>query len=142
MKKKEDEILNNLAKMYKDLYLSKHLFSKEYFKYSPEEVEEVCINRIDYMPNEIKAKKEIRNDILLIVDAAGVKKFFLENLQYNREADDSKDECLKNISSEELKYLYSKIYSTPIKKNVRKQDILKSIEKYFASIERAMIMKP
>jgi len=141
--KKEIDILQSLLKIYKEMYLSKELFNKNNLKYTPEEVENVINNlSVEQKPTSQRNQNVIRESILSIVTADEVKTFYLENLSYDHSDSKSKEECLKNISVDELKYLYSILYSSPVRKTIRKIDLLDLIEKYFDSIDRAFSMKP
>lgn len=143
MNKKEKDILQSLLKIYKEMYLSKELFNKNNLKYTPEEVENVINNlSVEQKPTSQRNQNAIRESILSIVTADEVKSFYLENLLYDHSDSKSKEECLKNISVDELKYLYSILYSSPVRTTIRKKDLLDLIEKYFDSIDRAFSMKP
>lgn len=143
MNKKEQDILQTILKLYCDLYPSREIFNKNYFKFTPEELENVIKNlHEEQKPNLQKNQNGISESILSIKTVGEVKSFYLENLRYDRSDSKSKEECLKNITGEELKYLYSILYSSPIRTKIRKVELLDLIEKYFDSIDRAFSMKP
>lgn len=54
----------------------------------------------------------------------------------------SKNACLKRISLEELKLIYSQLYCAPAKSKIKKEELLSLIEKSFNGIDRALSMKP
>jgi hypothetical protein len=135
MRSSEVDMLAYLVDMYKDFYIHKDLFNKK-FKYS--------INDIDEFLNQIKnvtpismgsvSKEIVRDDILALKTPDDVKRY-LEKV-------DQKNNSLKELSLNELGHLYKILYYSPIKSNMRKFDVLNSIERYFAGISRAVSMKP
>ena len=143
MNNKERAILQNLLKLYVDMYPAKDLFNKLYFKYSPEDVEKT-INSLQQKekPSSQNRKTKIKDEISSIKSEHQVLSYYMKNLQYNRNDKKSKDTCLKKVTLEELKYLYKILYTSPLRKNTRKNEILDLIEKYFASIDRARNLKP
>jgi hypothetical protein len=143
MNNKEKSVLQSLLKFYVDMYASKDLFNKIYFKYSPQDVENV----INSLQNEKKLspkrdRKPIGELISSIKLENEVESYYSENLQYNRNDKKAKEDCLKKITLDEFKYLYNILYTTPLRKNIRKSELLDLIEKYFASIDRAHSLKP
>jgi hypothetical protein len=144
MNSKEQRILQSLLKLYVDMYPSKELFNKVYFKYSPQDVEKTIISLQEEKtpsPNT-KRKKTLKEAISSIHSEDQVHSYYLRNLQYDRNDSKSKESCLKKITLEELKHLYCILYTSPLKSSLRKSDVLDLIERYFASIERARSLKP
>jgi len=78
-------------------------------------------------------------DVLLIKTEDEVKEYYNKNLICNNE---DQKECLKKISTKELKHLHGVLYSTPVRSSIRKIDILRLIKMYFDGIDRALSMKP
>jgi hypothetical protein len=144
MNSKEQNILQSLLKLYIDMYPSKELFNKVYFKHSPQAVENMIISlQKEKKPSpSTKRKKSLKEAISSIHSEDQVHSFYLQNLQYDRNDSKSKELCLKKITLEELKHLYCILYTSPLKKSLRKSDILDLIERYFASIDRARSLKP
>ncbi|MDP4094959.1 MAG: hypothetical protein Q8920_16575 [Bacillota bacterium] len=143
MSKKNNQIFLNLLNLYKAMYNSKEIFNRNYFKYSIQEVHnaiELALSANDTPPRENKS--QIRDSILMLKNEDDVKIFYKQNLQYDHSNKQSKEECLKNFSLNELKHLYSILYTTPNRKSVRKGELLDSIEKYFNAMDRAFSMKP
>lgn len=143
MNNKEKGILQNLLNLYVGMYSFKDLFNKKYFKYPPNEVEKV----ISYLQmgekkKPEKKKKPISEIILSINSEEQVEAYYLENLQYNRNDKMAKEECLKKITLNELKHLCGILYSSPLRKNIRKCDLLDLIGNYFERIGRARSLKP
>jgi hypothetical protein len=144
MNNKEQNILQSLLKLYVDMYPSKELFNKVYFKHSPQDVENTIISLQEEKkpsPNT-KRKKTTREVIASIHSEDQVHSYYLQNLQYDRNDRKSKESCLKKITLEELKHLYSILYTSPLKSSLRKSDVLDLIERYFSSIDRARSLKP
>jgi hypothetical protein len=144
MNSKEQNILQSLLKLYVDMYSSKELFNKLYFKHSPQDVENTIISLQEEKnpsPNT-KRKKTLKEAIFSIHSEDQVHSYYLQNLQYDRNDSKSKELCLKKITLEELKHLYYILYTSPLKRNLRKSDVLDLIERYFASINRARSLKP
>ncbi len=140
---KDKDILNHLTKIYKDFYGSSEIFRKGYFKYSVDEVEELIKKIINSTGESTAAKNPIiRDEIKLITNEDMAKKFYIEHLTYNKDEAGAKENCLKNISLEELKLMYTKVYSTEAKTRATKEELLSLIEKYFNGIDRALSMKP
>jgi uncharacterized membrane protein len=142
MNTKKTAILNNLLNMYKDFYPSSAIFSKSYFKYSIEDVEKVIEELLSKPKIEPKKRAGIRDEIKSIGSEEETKRFYERNLIYNKEDETSKKECLKRITLDELKYIYSQLYSSPAKAKCKKEELLSLIEKYFNGIDRALGMKP
>lgn len=143
MTKRDKDILNHLVNIYKEFYCAGDIFKKGYFKYTIDEVEEV-INKFTNRTSEDTPinKAIIRDEIKLIENEDMVKQFYLEHLKYNKDEVGAKEKCLKSISLEELKLIYSKIYSSEARNRATKDELLSLIEKYFNGIERALSMKP
>lgn len=142
---KDRDILNRLVKLYKDFECMRgcDAFRKGYFKYSTNEVEEAVDRLLNQPHDESRIKKpNIREEIRMIDSKEKAKQFYLEHLTYNREDNAAKQNCLKNISLDELKLIYSKIYDTEIKSKITKGALLSLIERYFGGIDRALSMKP
>ncbi|MFT8323625.1 MAG: hypothetical protein ABF649_22490 [Bacillus sp. (in: firmicutes)] len=143
MNKREQEILQSLLKLYIDMYPSKNLFNKTYFKYTPEDIKKVFSLIIsENQESSQKNRNRIRESILSINTEDEVKNFYLENLLYNQSDIKFKEECLKRISLDELKHLYSILFSSPLRTNIRKNELLDLIRSHFDSIDRAKSMKP
>lgn len=143
--KKDRDILNWLMRLRKDFECLKgcNAFQNGYFKYSVEEIEEMVYRLLNQSNQEVAVKKpNIREEIKAIDSKEKAKQFYLEHLTYNKEDNDAKQNCLKNISLDELKLIYSKIYDTEIKGKVTKGALLSLIERYFSGIDRALSMKP
>lgn len=143
MKKKERDILQDLLKLYTDMYPSKELFNKAYFKYAPEEMAKIIDDFLtikEVTPQQ--GRNVVRESIQSIQTVEEVGKFYLENLQFDSSDEKSKEECLKSISLNELKHLYNILFSSPIRANIRKNELLELIRNYFESIDRALSMKP
>lgn len=142
---KDRDILNRLVKLYRDFECLRECdaLRKGYFKYSIKEVEE-AVDRLLAQPNdETRIKKpNIREEIKMINNKEKARQFYLEHLTYDREDNAAKQSCLKNITLDELKLIYSKIYDTEIKSKVTKEALLSLIERYFSGIDRALSMKP
>lgn len=145
MNKKDRDILSWLVRLRKDFECLKgcNAFQNGYFKYSVEEVEEMVYRLLNQPNQEVAVKKpNIREEIKAIDSKEKAKQFYLEHLTYDKENNDAKQNCLKNISMDELKLIYSKIYDTEIKGKVTKGALLSLIERYFGGIDRALSMKP
>jgi hypothetical protein len=144
MNSKEQNILQSLLKLYVDMYPSKELFNKVYFKYSPQVVENTIILLLEEKKPgpKTKRKKTPREVISSIHSEDQVHSYYLRNLQYDRNDSKSKESCLKKITLDELKHLYGILYTSPLRKSLRKSDVLDLIERYFASIDRARSLKP
>jgi hypothetical protein len=144
MNNKEQNILQSLLKLYVDMYPSKELFNKLYFKHSPQDVENTILSLQEEKkptPNT-KRKKTLKAAISSIHSEDQVHSYYLQNLQYDRNDNKSKELCLKKITLEELKHLYSILYTSPLRSGLRKSDVLDLIARYFASIDRARSLKP
>jgi hypothetical protein len=143
MNKKTQEAIQALINLYKDMYQSKTLFNKSYFRYSPEEMDNILSNIISKEKNtKVLNKKPIRESILALKNEADVKKFYQENLLYDHGDEKAREERLKDYSTNELGYIYNLIYTSPIRSKARRAELLDLIEKYFESIDRAISMKP
>ncbi|MDR2746553.1 MAG: hypothetical protein LBB77_03820, partial [Treponema sp.] len=128
-----------LVELYKEIYNHKD-FLKLDFKYSISEVEDFYNQTNISSKVEKSSKKEtIRDDILNLKTADDVKEYLSK---YIANANQSKEDLLKNISLSEFAYLYKIIYSSQLKPNMRKIDAFRTIEKYFNGISRAVSMKP
>lgn len=142
---KDRAVLNELMRFYKDFECLRgcNALRKGYFRYSVEEVEETVRRLLNQTSEKSTVKKlNIREEIKMIDSKEKARKFYLEHLTYNKEDDDAKQNCLKNISLDELKLIYSKIYDTEFKSKVTKEALLSLIERYFGGIDRALSMKP
>lgn len=147
MNKKEQDILQSLLKVYSDFYASKDLFNKSYFKYSPEEIQQVLSHLLNEQETNVpktktKRKSSVRDTVLSINSVDAVKTFYLKNLLYDRGDLQSKAVCLKSITVDELKHLYRALYSSPVRTKVTKSELLTFIENYLEGIDRALSMKP
>jgi hypothetical protein len=137
MQTKKNDMLAYLVEFYKELYSHKNLF-KMNFKYSIPEIESFCEQMEDKYDTDIDRKpvpQKIGDDILALKTPDDIKSYLFNNNQ-------SKDDLEKNLSLCECAYLYNIIYSSPLKSNMRKKDVLNNIEKYFKGISRAISMKP
>lgn len=143
MKQKEQNLLRNFLELYTELYVVKDLYKEKYFKYTPEEAQ-ILVDGIicerDKQPTI--SKNELRQEIKNISTEEEVKNYFYNHLMFDRSNSEEKNACLNQISTNELKYLYAILYSTPVKSKIRKVELLDAIEKYFASIDRALSMRP
>lgn len=148
MSSKKNEIIQSLFSFYKQMYDSKDLFNKSYFKYSPDQVFKELKNEltnvsIDNLKNtEVSKNLILREEIASLKDEKDVKHYFKNNAFYSSDETDIRENILKNFSTEELKYIYNILYSSPLRSKVRKTDILIAIEKYFDSMDRVRSMKP
>jgi hypothetical protein len=137
MQTKKDDILAYLVELYKELYSHKNLL-KMNFKYSIYEVENFLKQMQNMYDPDIGKKliieDKISDEILVLKKPDDIRNYLYNNY--------SKDNLLKKLSLTEFAYLYSIIYSTPLKSNMRKIDALNAIEKYFKGISRAISMKP
>jgi uncharacterized protein YdeI (YjbR/CyaY-like superfamily) len=138
MQTKKTDILASLVAVYKDLYIHKDLFTVD-FKYSISEVENFYEQMKASSNTSITEKRhekgKISDNIMALKTPDDVKEYLSSNNQ-------SKDDFLKKLSHDEFAYLYNIIYSSALKSNMRKIDVLNTIEKYFNSISRAISMKP
>lgn len=142
---KDRDILNKLVRLYRDFEYLKgsNALRKGYFRYSVEDVEETVLKLLKQPTLESAPKKSnIREEIRIIDSKEKAKQFYLKYLTYNKDDSDAKQNCLKNISLDELKIIYSKVYGTEIKSKVTKGTLLSLIERYFDGIDRALSMKP
>jgi hypothetical protein len=137
MQTKKDDILAYLIELYKELYSHKNLF-KMNFKYSIHEVD-IFWEQMQAMYDIDIGKKPIIEEKISEEILALKKPDDIRDYLYNNH---SKDDLLKKLSLAECSYLYSIIYSLPLKSNMRKKDALNAIEKYFKGISRAISMKP
>lgn len=142
-KNKEKEIIKNLLNLYNDMYKSKKLFNSSYFKYEPEEVEALFKSILYSEDNLTEAKTpKVSESVLSLKTDEEVRNFYNLNLKHNYNSELDRKNCLSKISLNDLKYLYSILYSTPVRSNASKNELLNLIEKYFSRIDRAMVMKP
>lgn len=144
MNSKAQNILQSLLKLYVDMYPSKKLFNKVYFKHSPQAVENTIISLLEEKKPSTNARKKrtLKEVISSIHSEDQVHSYYLQNLQYDRNDGKSKELCLKKITLEELKHLYCILYTSPLRRSIRKSDVLDLIERYFASMDRARSLKP
>lgn len=146
MNNKNKEVIDSIAKVYKELYKHKEDFNPSYFKVTIKEVDEAV--REMYGENEaMKVKKTVKKTkvpseiILNIKTEEEVLRYYEENLRYKHSSSGDKEKCLKRISLEELKHLYRIIYKIDIKGKVNKGKVLEGIEKYFDSKSRVESLK-
>jgi hypothetical protein len=130
------------VEVYKKVYEHKD-FLKLDFKYSTSEVEnfynEIEVSSENNNVERANKKETIRADILNLKTVDDVKGYFSKYISNDNQ---SKENLIKDTSLSEFAYLYNIIYSSPLKPNMRKIDALKTIEKYFNGISRAVAMKP
>ena len=142
MRHKKTDILAYLVDIYKDFYTHKELFKVD-FKYSPDDIEDFYKQFQDSMTEgtdkKSGSKETIRTDILALKTTDDIKVYLTK---YRSNDTLLKDVLIKELSLDELGYLYEIIYESPLKSNMRKIDALNSIEKYFNGISRAVSMKP
>lgn len=142
---RDKEILIRLSELYNELarYKDSEVFRKSYFKYSSEEIDKTIQKIINQENENAEVKKKVvREEILNIDSIEMAKKFYLENLVYDKNEEGAKQKCLKNISLDELKVLYNRVYEKEARSRITKEEVLSLIEKYFNSIDRALSMKP
>lgn len=143
MKQKEQSLLQNFLELYTELYEVKHIYKEKYFKYTPEDAKaliENIIQEADRLPRS--PGNEIRQEIKDISTEDEVKKYFYKYLVYDRNNPEEKERILNQINTTELKRLYTILYSTPVKTKIRKAELMDFIGNYFASIDRALSMRP
>ncbi|WP_195990208.1 hypothetical protein [Clostridium sp. D53t1_180928_C8] len=148
MKKKDLEIIQYIFNQYIDLYDKKDMFNSKYFKFKKEDALYV-LNNIDKdieANDNIKKTKEkktveLSDNIASIKTEEEVEKYYLTNLIYKHDDENSKKKILKHISVAEIKYLYKILYKTECKGRANKVKILEGIEKYFENKNRALYLK-
>jgi hypothetical protein len=138
MQTQKTDILASLIAVYKNLYAHRDLFTVD-FKYSISEVENFYEQMKDASNTSAalrkREEKKISDDIMALKTPDDIKRYLSnKNLP--------KEDLLKKLSLDEFAYLYKILFSSPLKSNMRKIDVLKTIEKYFNSISRAISMKP
>lgn len=142
LSQKELSVLQDICKFYEVMYSHKEMFDKKYFKYEMEEVRKI-LDKLTFEDNKKSVnKKGIRNSILVIHSINEVRNFYEKYLNYDHSSQEDKKKCIKSITLQELTYLYNIIYTSPLRSNVRKNEVLDLIEKYFEGIDRALNMKP
>lgn len=148
MKKKDLEIIQYIFDQYIDLYDKRDMFNRKYFKFKKEDALYVLnnINR-DIETNDFfkktKEKKttELSDNITSIRTEEEVEKYYLKNLVYKHDDENSKKKILKHISVAEIKYLYKILYKIECKGRVNKVKVLEGIEKYFENKNRDLYLK-
>jgi DNA repair exonuclease SbcCD ATPase subunit len=142
MLNKKIDVLSSLVEIYKDLYAHKDLFNVN-FKYSPNEVENFYKQIQPTLKIEdiekTKEKEGINEDILALKTTDDIKEYFMK---WSSDDNLSKEDLIKKLSLNEFGYIYTIIFSSPLKSNMRKIDALNAIEKFFTGISRAVSMKP
>jgi hypothetical protein len=142
MSDRKSDILSYLVKFYKDIYAHKDLI-KINFKYPVNEIESTCkeIQELFENDNIIKSNTEqtISDEIQTLKTPDDIKEFLLK---YRFNGSLSKDDLLNKFNRNDFNYLYKIIYLSPLKSNIRKEDALNAIERYFYGISRAVSMKP
>jgi hypothetical protein len=138
MQAQKTDILASLVAVYKDLYAHKDLFTVD-FKYSVSEVEnfyeQMKASSSTSVTEKRREKGKISDNIMALKTPDDVKEYLSGNNQ-------SQEDFLKKLSLDEFAHLYNIVYSSSLKPNMRKIDVLNTIEKYFNSISRAISMKP
>ena len=152
MSNNPSEIIRAVCEFYKNMYDVKEVFNKSYFKYTPEEVMKACASILGERTNQSvdnnqlrtgnKKKPSVRDSILDLTNEDDLRKFYLNELAYDKKNPISREECLKRFSTEEFKVMYNLLYSSAPRSKARKDELLTAIEKYFESIDRARSMKP
>ncbi|WP_160680804.1 hypothetical protein [Clostridium sp. C8-1-8] len=143
MEDKQQEILENLISLYKEMYKAKNLFNKGYFRYSPADVEKAITKALSEGKDVIKKEKPaLKQAIIAIDNKEEVEKFYRSKLTYNHSNDTERKKCLDKVTVDDLKHLYYILYEDQPKKGLRKGDIFNLIEKYFETIDRALMLKP
>lgn len=148
MKKKDLEIIEYIFNQYIDLYDKRDMFNSKYFKFKKEDVLDVLnnINTDTVINDNIKKFKseksaKLSENIAIIKTEEEVEKYYLNNLIYKHDDENSKKNKLKNISLVEIKYLYKILYKTDWKGRVNKTVVLERIENYFENKKRAVYLK-
>ena len=142
MKNKNKEKLLIILNEYKELLNYKALFCNKYFKINSLDIDNIVweLNVEVTLKEKIKKKKE-SNIISKINNEVEVEEYYRKHLKCNCSDSDAKTIVLKNITLEELRYLYGVLCKTPISKGKRKGEVLDLISNYFLNIERAISMK-
>lgn len=148
MKKKDLQIIQYIFNQYMDLYDKREMFNSKYFKFKKEDALHVLnnINEDIEANDEIKNVKEkkavkLSDNIAIIKTEEDVEKYYLNNLIYKHDDENSKKDMLKHISVAEIKYLYKILYKTDFKGKLNKATVLEGIEKYFENKNRALYLK-
>ena len=143
MTREERTALDRLLSLYFELYPCREVFKAKLFPYTPEELS--CI--FSSSQEESKLTKDcsvvLREDVQKLKTIEQVKEF-CSNLEL---LDGTYDTLAENRAASELtvsdyKYIYSILYSTPIKGKVKKEVLVGHIVKYFKGIDRAQALKP
>ena len=142
LSQKELSVLQDICRLYEEMYAHREIFEKKYFKYEIEELRKI-LDKLTFEDHKKSVnKKGIRNSILALHSTNEVRNFYEKYLNYDHSSQEAKKKCIKSITLQELTYLYNIIYSSPLRSNVRKNEVLDLIEKYFEGIDRALNMKP
>ncbi|WP_160680793.1 hypothetical protein [Clostridium sp. C8-1-8] len=143
MEGNQQEILENLISLYKEMYKAKNLFNKSYFRYTPSEVEKAINKAFSEGQDAIKKEKsKVNESILAIRTIEEVEKFYRSTFTYDYSNDKERKNCLKKIKLDDMKHLYYILYSSQPRKSATKRELLSLIEKYFESIGLALSLKP
>lgn len=135
------DVLKNLLDIYNELYDlvgvngSKTLFSKEFiskFKYSPEVVEKCLL--LDEKEEDIPQTK-IRLNIKNISTEEQVKDYFCKEINIFT-SDVELQKSIKNINTDELKYLYEVLFGISYHGRGNKMNIISKIRDYFEDQSR------
>lgn len=145
MSNNRENIKKDLISLYTDFYLmsqseaSVNFFSKVILKklrYKPEEI----VNALDFS-NAVteKQKRKMKTEIMEIKTKEQVLAYFKENLLPISEPDieeEKKSIMLKNVTLEEIGYLYKIIFGIPLADKCKKIDAIYKIKDFFDNEER------
>ena len=145
MKNNRDNIKKDLISLYTDIYLMSqsetaiNFFSKDILKklrYKPEEI--VKVFEFSNAMNE-KPKQKIKTEIMDIKTKEQVLVYFKEYLLPICQpdiAEEKKSSILKDVTLEEIRYLYKIIFDIPLADKCKKIDAIYKIKDFFDNEER------
>lgn len=145
MSEQREDIKKDLLAIYETLYFSSQyetatkLLSKDILKrlkYRPEKVKETLMLKGSKSEKE---KAKIRPEILDLKTRRQVQSYFEQNLLSACRVDimdEERNNILKSVSTEELKYLYKVVYGMSVVGKCKKIDILYKIKNFFDDEKR------
>lgn len=145
MSNSSKKIKNDLLDLYEILYhmgesnKTLSFFSPEILKkikYKPEEVKKVL--NITHPVSE-KSKQSISNEILSIETQNQALDYFVKNLSdvfKPNISESEKNDILKKVTLEELKYLYQIVFGIPMENKCKKMDIVYKMKDYYENEKR------